>query len=145
MNRPHSATLRNFILAATALAALKSGSAAAQDPTGKYADSPNAAWFGRQYNLDGGFCCSLADGHLYYGDYLLNPDGSVTVPLATGGSVLVNSNRAHGTWDTPGLKFGGHDGTIDPNPTGAAVIWYTGTLTAGISSNVYCMALGALT
>ena len=114
------------------LAAIITSPAIAQDPTGKYANSPNAAWFGRQHNAAGSWCCNNADGHIYDGDYTLNADGSVTIPSEGGGIINVE------TWKV--LPFN----PADPNPTGHAVIWYQG---ANLSAEtyVYCFAIGPLT
>ncbi|MCP3467016.1 MULTISPECIES: hypothetical protein [unclassified Bradyrhizobium] len=40
-------------------------------------------WFSSQHNALGGWCCNDADGHRYYGDYVLNSDGSVTISPGT--------------------------------------------------------------
>jgi len=98
------------------------------DPTGKYANSPNAAWFSRQYNSQHGYCCTMADAHLYYGPYDVQADGSVTIPLVNGTKRSVESGK--------GLEFN----PDDPNPTGTAVWWYSSITEAG----TYCFALGSL-
>jgi hypothetical protein len=100
----------------------------ANDPTGQYANSPNAAWFGRQHNADGSWCCDGADGHLYYGAYAINADGSVTLPLDSGDTLKIDAVKV--------LPFN----PTDPNPMGTAVWWYGSTPAA-----TYCFALGPLT
>lgn len=112
---------------------LVAGQALAQDPTGRYVNSPNAEWYGRQYSAVGGYCCTSADGHPYYGDYTLNADGSVTIPAPMGGTITIEASKV--------LPFN----LKDPNPTGAPVLWYLGTLTADMTGNIFCFAIGPLT
>lgn len=138
--------MRNLIHGAAALAVfsllIAGGQVKAQNLNGEYTGSPNADWFARQSNSRGGYCCNDADGHPFDGDYQINPDASVTIYLAAGGSITIDSKEAHGTWD--GVTAEGAQ-PPDPNPTGGAVIWYTGTLSDGQNSNVYCFVTGALT
>lgn len=91
------------------------------------ADDPINLWLGRQYSAEGSWCCNTADAHLYYGGYDINPDGSVTLPLDGGGTVVVPKERV--------LAYNPRD----PNPTGAAVLWYHDI------QHVYCLAIGPLT
>jgi hypothetical protein len=121
------------LVAASVVLALSAPLALAQDPTGKYANSPNAEWFARQHNAQGGYCCSGADAHLYYGAYTINGDGSITMPLEDGTKLTIEPGKV--------LPFN----PADPNPTGTAVLWYNGVLTSVESVNLYCIALGPLT
>lgn len=122
--------MRKSILAVIGLS-LVSTFASAADSTGKYANSPWADWFGRQHNADGGYCCTNFDGHVYDGDYLLNADGSVTLPLKEGGAIEIPAGRVL-QWNPE-----------DPNPTGSAVLWYGGQALAA-TTFVYCFAVGPL-
>ena len=56
------------------------------------ANDPINEWLGRQRNSAGNFCCSVADAHLYYGAYTINPDGSVPIPLEGGELVIIDRN-----------------------------------------------------
>ena len=84
-------------------------------------------WFRSQHNALGGWCCNDADGHRYYGDYVLNSDGSVTISPGTPDAHQIEAYKVL-------------SGT---NPTGTAVWWYNegqaGTKTT------YCFAPGSLT
>lgn len=92
-----------------------------------YATSSPAtqAWFKDQHNAQGQWCCDEGDGHPYYGYYAMNPDSSVTVVL---------DGKRH---NLPAYMV-----LSGPNPTGAAVWWFTG---AGDSHRDYCFAPGTLT
>jgi hypothetical protein len=103
----------------------------AKDPTGRYANSPNAAWFASQHNANGNWCWDGADAHIYDGDYKINADGSVTMPAEGGGMLTLPA------WQV--LPYN----PADPNPTGQAVWWYAGGQPTEHSS--YCFALGPLT
>ncbi len=94
--------------------------ALARDPSGKYADAPHAQWYKSQHNAAGLWCCDESDGHPYYGDYALNPDGSVTVE-----SEKIEKNKV----------------LTGPNPTGHAVWWY---VEVGGGKQTYCFAPGTL-
>lgn len=89
-------------------------SALARDD-GRYASSPHKEWFKSQHNSLGEWCCDNSDGHLYYGDYTINQDGSVTVE----GETIPKEKVLRG-----------------PNPTGAAVWWKLG-------SRTYCFSVGS--
>ncbi len=84
-------------------------------------------WFRSQHNAFGGWCCNDADGHRYYGDYVLNSDGSVTISPGTPDAHHVESYKVL-------------SGT---NPTGTAVWWYNEGQ-AG-AKTTYCFAPGSLT
>src|SRR4051794_17815289 len=99
--------------------------AEAMDPTGKYANSPQSAWFSRQFNSEHGFCCTMADAHLYNGAYDLEADVSVTIPLPDGSNLSVKREKL--------LPLNPND----PNPPGKAVWWCTPTPASG----TYCFAL----
>lgn len=118
--------MRPLIVAALVLAATP---ALAQDPTGKYANSPFNAWYSRQHNMQGGFCCSVADAHPYYGAYTLTPEGGVTIIMPSGEEIDIEPGRV--------LPFT----SADPNPTGGAVWWYAD----GNERLTWCFALGPLT
>lgn len=91
-----------------------------------YANSPDdvKAWFKQQHNARGEWCCDESDGHPFFGDYAILPDGSVIAELD------------------------GHPHLIDPdmvlkgaNPTGHAVWWYR-ELASGHRD--YCFSPGTL-
>src|SRR5579875_2589329 len=65
------------------------------------------AWFERQHNARGQWCCDKGAGHAFYGEYRINPDGSVTIELDTGPRTL------------PAYMV-----LAGPNPTGHAIYWY---------------------
>lgn len=92
--------------------------ARARDMDGRYVNSPNREWFQSQHNSVGQWCCDEADGHLYYGDYKLNEDGSV---------------EAEGQRIEPFKVLKG------PNPTGGAVWWYVDGV---YGRTTYCFAPG---
>lgn len=87
---------------------------------GRYANSPNKQWFNEQHNSVGQWCCNESDGHLYYGDYKINDDGSVTAEGHTIESYKV-------------LKTA--------NPMGAAVWWY---IENDQGRTTFCFAPGTL-
>lgn len=64
-------------------------------------------WYKEQTDTNGNSCCADADAHSYYGPYILNKDGSVTINTKNGRDVI------------PASKV-----LIGPNPTGHAVWWY---------------------
>ena len=107
-----------------ALAVLYSLAAQARDPTGKYANSPNAVWFRSQHNEQGQWCCDKSDGHPFYGDYAINDDGSVTIRD-----------------DGKQYKLPSYMVLKGANPTGAAVWWYLDLYNGRTS---YCFAPGTL-
>ena len=82
------------------------------------------AWFDRQQNARGQWCCDKGDGHPFYGDYKINPNGSVTVYLARGRRTLPAYMVLRGV-----------------NPTGHAIYWYRDYGTARID---YCFSPGTL-
>ncbi len=69
---------------------------------------PNAAWFNKQYNHSGQWCCDVSDGHEFDGDYVVNPDGSVTLSLNDGVKRTLPKEMI----------------LSGPNPTGHAVWWF---------------------
>ena len=91
-----------------------------------YADSPPdlRAWFEHQRNARGQWCCNESDGHPFYGPYVINADGSVTMQLPSGPHTLPAYMVLEG-----------------PNPTGHAVYWYRDYGNARID---YCFAPGTL-
>lgn len=90
----------------------------AKDLDGRYANSPNHQWFESQRNSEGMSCCAESDGHLYYGDYKLNEDGSVEIEGQT----------------IPAYKV-----LKGPNPTGSAVWWFTDS---SYGRTTYCFSPG---
>src|SRR6185503_487820 len=64
------------------------------------------AWYGKQHNSRGEWCCNESDGHPFYGDYSINEDGSVSVEF-DGAPHLIAAELV--------LK--------GKNPTGHAVWW----------------------
>lgn len=93
---------------------------------GVYPPGPIANWFQSQHNANGGWCCDQADGHLFYGDYKINNDGSVDVTDNDGKSYHITKDMV----------------LTGPNPTGAAVWWYLQYAKAG-PKYTYCFAIGA--
>src|SRR6185437_7100796 len=82
---------------------------------------PDTAWYAAQYNKYGQWCCDVADGHRYDGDYTVNEDGSVTIDPR-------GVNRR-----LPAYMI-----IRGPNPTGHAVWWY---LEGGYGHTDYCFAM----
>jgi hypothetical protein len=100
-------------------------SAAAEARWSRAAPSPELrAWFEHQRNARGQSCCYEADGHAFYGEYQINPDGSVTLQLRNGPRTLPAYMVLRG-----------------PNPTGHAVYWYRDYGTVRLD---YCFAPGTL-
>ena len=87
----------------------------------EYQSSDFAAWYAAQKDANGRSCCDRADAHDYYGDYLLNADGSVSMGLHHIRTFMVLRG---------------------PNPLGHAVWWYTETDTHELID--YCFAPGNL-
>lgn len=83
------------------------------------------AWYKDQHNAQGQWCCDEADGHPFYGPYVINKDGSVSIETDKGPHKLPAYMVLKG-----------------PNPTGHAVWWYT---EAGGEHRDYCFAPGTLT
>jgi hypothetical protein len=81
-------------------------------------------WFENQHNARGQSCCLDADGHAFYGAYVINPNGSVTLDLPRGQHTLPAYMVLPG-----------------PNPTGHAIYWYKDYGTARID---YCFSPGTL-
>lgn len=118
---PLEAAIINILGAATilALAALWQCSARAGWKPEYAAHPPEIQqWYKSQHNARGEWCCDSADGHPYDGDYIVHPDGSVTVD----GEHISKDQVLSG-----------------PNPTNRAVWWYRDL---GGSRKTYCFALG---
>ena len=85
----------------------------AKPPPGLALDPELHAWFERQHNIVGGWCCDISDGFvLEEDDWRIN---------ATGNGYQVN---IEGAWrDVPAhtMRDAKED---DPNPTGKAIVWY---------------------
>lgn len=134
--------MRNALIGASVLAALAilidGGQAKAQNTNGQYDDSKYAAWFGQQYNSHGGWCCNLADGHRYDGAYSINPDGTVT--LQGNPNIIIDAYKVLDGMTTviDGATRGG------PNPTGHAVVWFSGDQPNADGLNIYCFSPGSL-
>ena len=86
-----------------------------------YSETQYAAWYSAQKDANGRSCCDVADAHAYYGDYVLNPDGSISIGLHRIRAFMV-------------LK--------GPNPLGHAVWWYSETDSHELVD--YCFAPGDL-
>jgi hypothetical protein len=81
------------------------------------------AWFERQHNVTGGWCCNLGDGHI------LEPDEW----RSSGSRYEV---RIDGEWrQVPDSSM--RDLSGGPNPVGAAVVWYSKD-----GKRIYCFAPG---
>lgn len=102
--------------------------ASALNTNGQWDNAPNAAWFGRQHNSNGGFCCDGSDAYLYYGAYDINQDGSVSVPMPDGSKLNIEASKV--------LPYN----KDDPNPTGTVVWWHSDQSV----EVTYCFALGTL-
>jgi hypothetical protein len=79
------------------------------------------AWYEQQHNAKGEWCCNNSDGHPYYGDVKMLPDGGVELD--------------------GGVKIPAYMVLSGPNPTGHAVWWY---LDVGAQHRSYCFALPSL-
>jgi hypothetical protein len=111
--------------AAVAIVLVGSGPALARWMPQYASQSPQVRnWFEHQHNARGQSCCLDADGHPFYGDYVINPDGSVTINLPRGARTLPAYMVLEG-----------------PNPTGHAIYWYKDYGTARID---YCFSPGTL-
>jgi len=108
------------------LAVLAGASPALARWKAEYARAPLQlrSWFENQHNARGQSCCLDADGHAFYGAYVINPNGSVTLDLARGTRTLPAYMVLPG-----------------PNPTGHAIYWYKDYGTARID---YCFSPGTL-
>jgi hypothetical protein len=106
------------IIAATAFIGGCSLARARWKPQYVNADPTIIEWYSSQHNKLGNFCCDKADGHDFYGNYLVDADGSVEFDL--------NGKHHHLSAD---MVLDG------PNPTGHAVYWFSG-------DTDYCFALG---
>lgn len=84
----------------------------AQDPTGKYFNSPWHGWFDAQINSKGESCCLEADAHDYVGDYSIRPDGSVDLTI---NDRAVNIAAGKVIW------------TAEPVGMNKALLWYAGS------------------
>ena len=111
-------TLAFSLMAWTALAA---------PPPGVEIDPALHAWFERQHNVNGGWCCDLGDGHI-----LDDADWR-----AITGSYEV---RIQGVWHTIPVSVMRDPGN-DPNPTGKAIVWYRAF---GPAVTIYCFAPGVM-
>lgn len=100
--------------------------ATARDADGRYANSPLHDWYAEQRNSAGQWCCNEADGHLFYGDYRINEDGSVVVNPGTPDEHKIESYKV--------LK--------KENKAGAPVWWYTEN---AYGKTTYCFIPGSLT
>jgi hypothetical protein len=88
-------------------------------------NSPTHAWFEHQRSVNGGWCCSTADGHvLAASDWRIVGDHYEIWIDGAWHSVPANSMR---------------DPTGGPNPTGHAVAWW---VKAGQEIVILCFAPG---
>lgn len=103
------------------------------------------AWFGRQYNRRGGFCCSKADAYPFDGPYEFTANGGVTFQWTDKAGETFTVDVSPDQLLQPKMQtVGDREVVVDGNPTGGAVIWYTGELSAGWNPNLYCFAPGTL-
>jgi hypothetical protein len=146
--------LRHAALAVGLLAALKAGSAAAQN-NGQYgSDSKFAVWYSIQYSKINGWCCSIADGHRFDGVYDPQLDGSVILRGVIGATDSTGAVIDHpvditvdvykvldgsAVLDSTGKMIQG-----GPNPTGHAVLWSRDTVLMADGGNVFCFSPGPL-
>lgn len=95
----------------------------------RYADgSPYVAqWFADQRSPAGQWCCDQADGHLFYGTYTPNADGSVDATDELGKTYHIGKDQV----------------LSGPNPTGTAVWWFAKAPDG--AKYTYCFALGPQT
>jgi hypothetical protein len=104
-----------------AVLVLLAATARADPPPG--ADPALHAWFERQHNINGGWCCDLGDGEIL-------PDDAWRI-TATGYAVRIGDAwqdiPPHALRDTAG----------GPNPTGHAILWHRGGI-------IFCFAPGTL-
>jgi hypothetical protein len=140
-------TTRRTLLLATA-ASLVTANSLARAPPGSDPNSPRGQWFAKQFNMQGGMCCALGDGHeLAPGDVRFSQETglwSVRLPdpnVATFGTTLDDQS----TYSMPKqwveiapAKM--RDPKGGPPPTSNPIIWYD---TAGHGQNayysIYCM------
>jgi hypothetical protein len=97
----------------------------AKAPPGSDPNSPTAIWFRKQHNMDGGWCCSLADGHrLDPGDVRFNgKTGLWEVHLPDPSEVGQERLDKPRVWlEVPNYKLRHPDG--GPNPIGHPIAWY---------------------
>lgn len=103
------------------------------------------AWFGRQYSKDGQYCCSKSDAYPFDGPYNLTVDGGVTFQwLDHDGNQFTVAVPPGRIVQPKTAMVGDREVVVDGNPTGGAVIWYTGTLNEGFNVNLYCFEPGPL-
>jgi hypothetical protein len=91
---------------------------------GQYANAPHHEWYESRRNKAASSCCLEADAHDYFGNYAINPDGSV---LLKSGAIPYRIE-----------PYKVLDG---PNPTGHAVWWFEDYGDWGITT--FCFAPGA--
>jgi len=101
---------RLFMVIAIALmmliAVMVTGSHAKGGP--REGNSPEISeWFRSQHNSLGGCCCNDADGHRYYGHYVLNSDGSVTISPAPRTPTRSSPTRCYPAQTRPAPRCGG--------------------------------------
>lgn len=90
------------------------------------ADDEVNKWLGRQHDTRNGYCCDGSDAFVYDGEYTINGDGSVSLPLPDGTRQVIDAYKV--------LPYR----PTDPNPTGGAVWWHNEQY------HTYCFALGLL-
>jgi hypothetical protein len=86
-------------------------SAHAEPPKGVTIEPGLHAWFERQHNANGGWCCDLADGHI------------LTEDQWRGGTKGYEVLIAGRWWPIEPWMYRNPIG--GPNPTGQAIVWYT--------------------
>jgi hypothetical protein len=101
--------------------------AAAAPPPGVEVNPEVHAWFERQHNIRGGWCCNISDGHMLEDDaWRSNKDGQYEVLI---------DGVWYGVLDWQ-LRTAPQD---DPNPTGHAIVWY---VKMGNNVTIYCFCPG---
>jgi hypothetical protein len=112
-------------VAAVAVGAVTATEVVSAPPPDADLSGPLHAWFDRQHNVRGGWCCQLADGHILEGDDWRIVGAQYEVRIA---------GRWHRISDDK-LR----DPAGGPNPTGKAVVWY---VVVGEVVAIYCFAPG---
>jgi hypothetical protein len=119
--------------------------AKAQNTNGKYTDGKYAVWYSKQYAKNGGWCCDLADGHAYNGNYDPQPDGSVILRGITDATDSATGKPVTKPTDITIQAFKVLDGVAGgPNPTGHAVLWSRDPTLLSDAGNIFCFSPGPL-
>lgn len=114
-------------LAAAALLTLFSSNVRSAPPPGIAINPELHAWFERQHNLNNGWCCNLADGHI-----LEEEEWRV---VGNNYEVFIRNQ-----WVKIDSELLRRDPLSDPNPTGKAIVWYA--ILGENRLQIYCFASG---